>query len=56
VSDPSGIVGPVMLGWANDQLLRAFYLLAFWIFLAVVSALRAPKRGAPAEWYRPVIL
>jgi hypothetical protein len=45
-----------MPGRADDQLLRAFYLLAFRIFRAVVSALRPPKRGASAEENKTVIL
>ncbi len=60
VGNLGGIVGPVMLGWVKDttnSFSGGFYFLAFWAFLAgiaVVAALRAPKRvipsfGAPAE-------
>jgi ACS family tartrate transporter-like MFS transporter len=60
VGNLGGIVGPVRLGWVKDttnNFSSGFYFLAFWAFLAdiaVVSALRAPKRvapgyGAPAE-------
>jgi ACS family tartrate transporter-like MFS transporter len=54
VGNLGGIVGPVMLGWVKDttnSFSGGFYFLAFWAFfagIAVVAALRAPKRVAPA--------